>query len=83
MSAHRDDGSELPDLVLLKVNLLKTNAQAISRLQEMTGDTATDCVNRAIAFYEWMVANVFLHNRELFVEDGKRISRIMIDWIKD
>jgi hypothetical protein len=38
------------------VRLLPQAHQALARLREETGDTATDCINQAIQTYEFLVS---------------------------
>lgn len=73
------------DLVKLTVNLTHKNSQAMHRASEMSGDSPTDVVNRALAFYAFLYEHVFLHNRELLVRDPKtrKIEKVNVDAFPD
>lgn len=72
------------ELTKLTVNITQTNAQALHRASEVSGDNRTDCVNRAIALYAFLLERVFLPGHRLFVKDNKgRLAEITGEWIND
>lgn len=41
------------DLIRVTINLTGTATAALGRLVDMTGDSKTDVINRALRVYEW------------------------------
>lgn len=49
---------------------------------EISGDHRTDCVNRAIWFYSYLLENVFLQDRELYTANkkGGKVKKMNVQW---
>lgn len=75
-----DDKDELVKLI---VNLLPKNAQAIYRMKEMSGDNATDCVNRAIGLYSYLLEQVLLPGHTLYVrkKGTRKLAELKVEWL--
>jgi hypothetical protein len=71
----------MDNLVKLSVNLTEKNYQALNRASEMSADTRTDVVNRALAFYAFLYETAFLPGHQLLIRDRKtgEISEVRVD----
>lgn len=77
------DPASQSDPVKLIVNILPKHAQAIQRMKEITGDSATDCVNRALGMYSYLLEQVLLPGHELYVKKkgSRRVAKLEITWV--
>jgi len=52
------------------VNLVTRTSRALQRVSELTGDSRTDCINRAIQIYDYL-EEVDSHGGAIYVRESK------------
>lgn len=74
----RGGGGNRP-LERVTVNLVARASRALRRVSELTGDSRTDCINRAIEVYDYL-QDVNSHGGSIYVRESEKseIQRLKI-----
>lgn len=71
--------SQRSPLVRVTVNLIPRAARALTLATEMTGDSRTDVINRAIQFYAY-AEHVISQGGEMLVRENGEVSKIVLSY---
>lgn len=78
--ADKSSGEQTAGSLLTKVtlNLLPRTVKALDELSDSTGDTRTECINRAVQVYSWLRVRIDLGDQFMVTDQDGNSHQIQI-----